>query len=156
MHNHRICQWLTGALLCAWAFAPVHCLAGDAKAFMPVSATVLAYSRVSLLHTPDTLVITPNDVRRGFVEVDDAAALSIRSNNPRGHVLTLAATSSVLDGMEVRSHQGVSHFGPQGGAMVVPLADETRPLEFSVRFVLNAQARPGVYAWPLNVTVDPL
>jgi hypothetical protein len=155
MQNHLICRILSSALLCA-AILPACAVAGDAKAYMPVSATVLAYSKVSLLHTPDALVITGDDVRRGFVDVDDATALSIRSNNPRGHLLTLAAESPMLASMQVRSRIATSTFGARGGSLAVPLSAEARPLEFSVRFVLSEQARPGVYAWPLSVMVDPL
>jgi hypothetical protein len=144
------------ALVLALALSRLPAAAGESKGMMPVSATVLAYSRVSLMHVPDSLVINSDDIRRGFVEVEEATALSIRSNNPKGHLLTLAAESPWLEGIQVRSAQGVARFGPQGGSIAFPLAAEHHPLSFGVRFLLSAQARAGVYAWPLSITVDPL
>ncbi len=133
--------------------------AGRATARVEVSATVLPRTMLTVRSQLRTLVITAEDIRRGFVEVPSASRIEVRSNDPRGYLLVFENRSgpegpfreAIVDGLG-RQVQ----IGPAGGW--IPRTDPRGPAtaELSYRFSLAKDAAPGRYPWPLLLSARSL
>lgn len=126
------------------------------SASLSVSAVVLrkVWLRVE---PPPLLPVTAEDVARGYVDVPAPTVLSLRSNSPDGFRFTIdfdrqlvasARMQGLLQDMELRP----------GGASVAVRGRFREEVRFELRWRLAlAQAvRPGVYAWPVRLQVEPI
>lgn len=129
------------------------------QAKISVSATVLKHASLKVLAQPATVVITAEDVARGYVDVATPAQIAIRSNSPRGYMLEFANEGDFMRQVLVRGLSSDLQLGPAGGAVMQAAAASgiTRAtLDLGFRFVLADSARPGTYAWPVHISVTPV
>jgi hypothetical protein len=121
-----------------------------------VTATVLPRSTLRILHQARTLVVTPEDVARGYVDAPAASRIEVRNNSRGGCLLVferVAGLDASFGNVSVRGFEREVEIGPAGG--FVPHAYAPAPVteELSYRFSLGRDARPGTYPWPLQVSV---
>ena len=131
---------------------------GKANAHINVGATVLRHIGIRALTAPLTLQISVIDIARGYVDVLQASTLEIRSNNPGGYLLAIDAEAEFSRGMEVRGSGGFALLGRSGGVLSFQANGsgmQTTPVALNFRVLLTPQARPGVYAWPIQISVLP-
>lgn len=126
---------------------------------LPVSATIAKRATLKVLAQPATVVISADDIARGYVEVASRAQVSIRSNSPRGYMLVFANEGDFLRQMRVRGLGNEIQVGPGGG--IVPQGASAQgvtqaTLELGFRFELNPNARQGTYAWPVQISIAPI
>jgi hypothetical protein len=143
-----------GAVLLLAVVAWGDARAGDERATFIVSATVPARVAIEAVEQPSRLVISPDDVRRGYKDV--SARYAVSQNTERGWVLQLAPRIGITQQVEVR-----------GLAMDVVLREESvevyRPatvgredISLEYRLVLDTDAEPGTYDMPVHVAATPL
>ncbi|GAB4369023.1 MAG: hypothetical protein Kow00128_14860 [Deltaproteobacteria bacterium] len=133
--------------------------AGSSSARIRVSATVLPRTTVTVHAQPHALIVTPADVRRGYVEVPRASRIELASNDPRGYLLVFEplggpespVREAIVDGLD-RQIQ----VGPGGGFVPRPFVRGVVSAELSFRFVLAEDARPGRYPWPVMLSAQSL
>lgn len=133
--------------------------AGRTSARIEVSATILSRTTLTVRRQPHALVVTREDVRRGYVEVPAASRIEVRSNDPRGYLLVFESQAgsgtpfreAIIDGLG-RPVQ----IGPGGGW--VPRTDPRGPVsvDLSYRFSLTKDAVPGSYRWPFALSARSL
>ena len=78
--------------------------AKESQTQLGVSAIVRAVARLELHSVPAHLIVGPRDIARGYIEVGEPTAVSIRSNSQSGYALEfttlsvplIEATSTVL------------------------------------------------------------
>jgi hypothetical protein len=128
-----------------------------AQTRLTVSATILKRASLKVLAQPSAVEVTAADIARGFVDVPTAATIAIRSNSQAGFQFEFASVGEFVRGLEVRGLGGNVQLGPEGGFVhqVAGPAIETI-LNLGIRFDLTADARAGVYAWPLRMAVTPM
>jgi hypothetical protein len=144
------------ALLAAAGAAPWDGHAAEAT--LRVSAVVPRHTSIRLA-PPSSLTISEADVARGYVEVTAPVQVAIQSNVQQGYTLVFQNESeqvrqAVVQGLAaalVVGSGGVSASRPAAGG---GMWRET--LQLRVRFDLSPQARPGVHAWPLQVSMMSL
>lgn len=139
--------------------AGIRASAGRTSARIEVSATILSRTTLTVRRQPHALVVTREDVRRGYVEVPAASRIEVRSNDPRGYLLVfeyqagsgIPFREAIVDGLG-RQVQ----IGPGGGW--VPRTDPPGPVsvELSYRFSLTKDAVPGSYRWPFALSARSL
>jgi hypothetical protein len=124
-------------------FVAVSSVLADAQ--ITVSANVLKRVQLDVRGEPENLVLTPDDIARGHVDAPPGLRVEVRSNSPQGVVVGFIAESELVSGV-------------QGGPLHLPGAPRgvsVQVLQPAYRFTLSPAARPGVYAWPVRVSVSP-
>lgn len=149
---------LVAILAISTATAPLTA-AAEGSARVGVSATVLKYTNVHVLKQPASVVITAGDTARGYVDVPAASQIEIDSNNPDGYMLVFESQSEIVSQTRVQGLSGEVRLGPAGGMVMQATPGMGRvknTVSLGFRFELDQNARPGIYAWPMQLSVMPL
>ncbi len=131
--------------------------AGAAR--IQVTAAVPSRATLRILHQDGTLVVTPEDVARGYVDAPAASRIEVSNNNRRGCLLVfegIAGPGAPFGRISVRGFEREVEIGPGGGFVPHPYAPAPVTAELSYRISLDRGVRPGTYPWPLQVSVRPL
>jgi hypothetical protein len=158
---------LLSAVLCAgigfaFTFASDTALAGTgATARLSISATIAKVVRVHVKGQPSSFSISPQDIVRGYVDIEQASVLEIRTNSAEGVALEFHGTDIAADIQAIQVTGGSSNFQmpASGGVMLMqggwsPTLERTVQLRY--RLVLGRGTQPGLYTWPLSVNVSAL
>ena len=124
-----------------------------------VTATVPSRATLRVLRQERTLVVTPEDVARGYVDAPAASRIEVRNNSRGGCLLVferIAGPDASFGKVSVRGFERDVEIGPAGGFVPHSYAPAPVTEELSYRFSLDRGARPGTYPWPLLVSVRPL
>ena len=126
------------------------------SARIQVTATVPSRATLRVLHQVRTLVVTPEDVARGYVDAPAASRIEVRNNNRGGCLLVfegIAAPEPRFGRISVRGFEREVEIGPGGGFVPHSYAPAAVTAELSYRFSLDRDSRPGTYPWPLRISV---
>ncbi len=147
---------LCSALLVASAHAPiVH--ADGGRASLGVRCVVPPRVQASVVYQATHLAVSRADVERGYVDAPSASKLSIRMNGAIGYSVRFNPRVPIFRSVQVRDSGAGGDIGPDGGTLIERKHGARElPAEISYRFVLDASVRPGMYPWPLALTVRPL
>jgi hypothetical protein len=155
LQNRLIAYALTVAL----GLAPLVTMVPSAQAAqrsaaMTVSVTVVANAKMEISYQATQLTITEADITRGYVEVPGASRFSVRTNSRTGYLMEFHPVANVFESVHVGGLGNAVQFGVDGGSIVQrgPLASNLTH-ELSFRFNLRPEARPGLYPWPLQLSV---
>lgn len=129
-------------------------LAGHHESSFTVSATVPALTRLTILEEPAGLVLSPDDVARGFKEV--AARYRISCNVPEGYLLRLTPRIGLARGIEVHGLPGTVTVGQDAVEIHQTPDHRTHEITLRLRFLFDSSVPPGRYGLPLLVTAVPL
>ena len=144
-------------LIGAIAFVPFahFALAAGKKANIQVSATILLWISQKVVHQKTAFVITAENVKEGFVDLPNATALKIKTNNPMGYYLTFEFNEEIIKEAWV-IHQERTTLLTGGTSSVhytnARLPEEIR--EISYRFILKPDTQPGQYHWPILLVLQ--
>jgi hypothetical protein len=131
--------------------------ARDARVSFTVSATVNSVARIETQSAPAEFMITDADLRRGYIDVEQPTALTIRSNSASGFAIDLTTVTPVLTSMIVRGLDTEFSLGPEGGTVVQRWqSPHLVNLALQFRLVLAPGLAAGRYPWPMRVAVRPL
>lgn len=133
--------------------------AAEASAELRVSATVIARAIADVQTAPETLEITEEDVRRGWVEAEQTSRVRIRSNDRNGYRMVFRVLGAPVRAIQVKGLGDDSTLGLRDGE-----GSLTRPhsgrfattADLTFRFLLDEDAAPGIYAWPLTIQASPI
>lgn len=129
--------------------------ADEVRGSMQVRAAVVARTRVTVL-SPETFVITPADLARGFVRIDEPVQIAVLSNTRRGLALDIQAAEGLFKAVRVQG-SGIDATLPGEGGTVAwyweqrPTVRDAVSLDLSFTFTLDSDAAAGTHAWPLLV-----
>ena len=155
--NAKLLRAPLQGLTCAAALIYIGTAQAGSPASFNVAATVLPRVTLSAASQPASLVISGDDVRRGYVDATEPTRLVVVSNDPRGFAIDIWPASGIF--MSVRVHgTGESVIvGRDGGTIVQrSLAGRGLPLTLTWRFMLADATVPGRYPWPLQYGVRAL
>jgi hypothetical protein len=128
-----------------------------ASASVSVGATVIPSARLELGRHERLLTLKPEDVTRGYVEVVPAMSLVVRTNGATGYFLDFQIASDMIWGADIFGLTRDAFVGCQRGRVLQPTKGPAREeLELGFRFHLSENAAPGVYPWPVSVTVTAI
>jgi hypothetical protein len=129
--------------------------AAASTANVVVNATVLKSTSLTVLAQPASVVITADDIVRGYVDVPVPAQLAIRSNT--AYALDFAPQGNFIRQVLVRGLGNDVQLGPDGGLVPQLTRGVTRTtLALAFRFVLSDSAQQGTYPWPMRVSASSL
>jgi hypothetical protein len=147
------------ALSVTFGLAPLVTLLPSAEAAqkhaaLAVSATVIANARMQPSYQATQLTITEADVARGYVEVAAASRFSVRTNSRSGYLMEFHPLADIFESVHVAGLGSAVQFGADGGSVVQRgLTASNLNHELSFRFTLRREALPGLYPWPLQLSV---
>jgi hypothetical protein len=128
--------------------------AGD-RARVEIQASVQARALIDRQRLPQAVVISAEDVQRGYVDLEQPVEIGIRTNHAAGVLLDLSRNASEVQSVDVREAQGgeVRALG-----VFVPQSERglrAHTVSLKVRLKLAPGAVPGTIAWPFSVSLSP-
>src|SRR5271155_1372168 len=143
------------ALVMAGSFASAG--AKEVHTELSVTATVRAVANIDLQSTPAALEISATDVRRGYIDVPQPTQLVVRSNSQEGFALDVLTVAPIFSALRIQGLESNTELGADGGSVVQRWQrPQAINLSLRFRFSLAPGVTPGVYPWPVRITVRPL
>jgi hypothetical protein len=153
-HNHGL-NAARLALVVAGGFAAAG--AKEAHSELSVTATVRAVANIDLQSLPAALEISALDVQRGYIDVPQPAQLLVRSNSQSGFALDVLTVAPIMSAMTIQGLDSELALGADGGSVVQRWQHaQAVNLSLRFRFLLQPGLTPGMYPWPVRMTVRPL
>ncbi len=129
--------------------------AQTARSFITVNAVVLPSTTLNVLKRPNELMVTEEDIKRGFVSVPEAFLIELVSNSREGCLLSIESRGLPFQNASVNAMGRDIVLGPEGGQVPLPIRGRIT-ISLSFRFILSHETQPGTYAWPFSLSIIPL
>ena len=126
------------------------------SATMNVSAHVLARTIVTIDEEPRQVVVTDQDIRRGYIELPSALRFSVRSNARAGYLLEFSQLAPAFRRMSVRWDSTEVQLGGDGAVIAQPAMPGQIHRVADVRLELAQGTQPGVYGWGVRMNGSAL
>ena len=152
-------RWrVAGIAACTVALlGPPGVLAQSRSGALAVSATVVAATRAEIVSQASVLVVTADDVRRGYVDAPAASRLMVTSTSRAGYRVHLHPRIGLFRAVDVRLGGLQARLGSDGGALTaIGRVGRHQTVDVDYRFELAAGVAPGHYPWPLVLDARPL
>lgn len=143
-----------GAVLLLALVAGASARADTEQARFLVSATVPERVGLAAIEHPDRLVVSEDDVLRGYKDV--SARYVVSQNTERGWVLQLSPRIGITQHVEVRGLSRDLVLGNESVEVYRPGTVAREDISLDYRLVLDADVQPGTYDMPVHVTATPL
>jgi hypothetical protein len=156
------------AALCAAAFAAAAALvappamaardsgSAGARGRMDLAVVIPVVLRVVPVSEPRSVSIAPEDVARGYVDVDVATAMRVTSNNAAGFTAVISCDPALVTRVEARIGGQVIGVEAPGTSARIDLGKMLdAPLGVNYRLFLVSGAVPGTYRWPVALRLGP-
>ena len=155
--SDRVRRTVRYATLALTLMAATQASAQGRSAMLGVSAFVVASTHAETLAQSATLVVTAEDVRRGYVDAPAASRLRITSTSPAGFRLSVHPRLAMFRSVSVRLGSHHARLGADGGTLVaVGRTGRRVPVDVDYRFELAEGVAPGHYPWPLVLDARPM
>jgi hypothetical protein len=129
--------------------------AGDRKASIMVSASVMDRVTQTVVRQAGSFTVTTESLKRGYVDVQAATVLQVQSNNPKGYLLSFEVDQEKAKEVWVMDSRRTTIISGPVGLVHQPYpgtAGEVK--EISYRIFLTPEMKPGLHPWPLSVTAS--
>jgi hypothetical protein len=133
--------------------------AAAASTELQVTAYVMKRATLQVLAQPTSVVLTQDDIARGWVDVPATAQLAVQSNSGEGYMLEFTNQGDFVRQVLVKGLDTDVQVGAAGGAVMQRAKGRgvTRAtLNLGFRILLSASARQGSYSWPMRVAIAPI
>ena len=147
------------AMVLCFLGSPLWVLAETGESKLMVSATILKHASLQILTQPSAVVVTADDIARGYVDLSNSAKLAVQSNTQGGYMLMFESQGEFLRQTLVKGLDNDVQLNASGGGVAQRAPGRgmhKTMLDLGFRFILSESARQGVYAWPLRLSVTPL
>lgn len=129
--------------------------AGESRAYMTVTATVVNTVALRTVHQSQQLVISVQDAQRGYVDVPAGSRLELSYEGP--YVLEFRPIGDIFRAVKVSGLSTAAEFAAEGGTMLQRSSGRgSNRITISYRFQLAPGIGAGAYRWPLVLTVLPV
>jgi len=131
--------------------------AGNGRATIVVSATVMARISQSIIHQEPLINVTKGDLKKGFVEIPSGTILRIKTNARNGYALFFEGSNELFKEVMVMDKGRTVTLSPHGGFVHQPFSGSNIELkDLSYRLQLKENIQPGSYPFPFRVTASLL
>jgi hypothetical protein len=129
--------------------------ADQARAQMSVSATVVDTVSVRSMYQAQQLVVSAEDVRRGYIDVAAGSRFSIRCASLC--LFDFRPVGQLFKSVRVSGLDSAAEFGAAGATLLhKPAPGAPADVAINYRFTLSANVTPGAYPWPVALSVMPM
>jgi len=153
----RQSAWLRVSMLVALLAGPSTASTDQARTTLGVSANVVAIARLALVSGEPELLVTAEDLNRGYIDFPTPLQLTVYSNSRSGYVLDVLPASAVFSSVSVQG-LGADVVLPADGGTVTHRWGHPQEIALSLKFsfMLASGVRPGRYPWPVRLAARPL
>jgi hypothetical protein len=124
---------------------------------LEVTATVLPVVKYSILHKESRLIVTQEDLDRGYIDIQRALIFSVKTNSFDGYLLTFSVGSDIFSGLTVVNENNVYKLSGSEFEIHMPFQGMNYiTKELNIRFHLLSDAKPGTYEWPLSFMITAM
>lgn len=130
----------------------------SARASIDLRIVIPPVLRMRMIRQPARIVVTEHDAKAGYVELPEGMELEVVSNLRSGHAMMFHVASSVVKAVVVSGLGAPVSAGHEAATVRFPRATGggTRTLHsLGFRLQLAGNVVPGVYDWPVSLTIIP-
>jgi hypothetical protein len=156
--QRKLIALAAASLTIAGGMLPAESAAGDTMR-ISIQATVLPYISISRFTVPNSLVVSAEDVARGYIDVDEPVTIDVRTNRQLGVILGFSVRSPMVRSVTLNGAGNGLAVSAAGASLNVAKVGNglgTQSLALRVRVELSPDAQPGTLAWPLAVFLAPV
>jgi hypothetical protein len=132
---------------------PANTEAGGSVATFNATASVKKIARITVLHQQSQMVITSANINQGYLDVPVASRLQIRNSSLSGYMISFEVQEGPFQHILVNGLGTELQVNVGNGWLLKPHSRSPDLLELTYRFILSADAKPGTYPWPIQITV---
>jgi hypothetical protein len=119
-------------------------------------ASVKRIARIKVLHQQPHMVISRENIAQGYVDMTAASRLEVRNSSQSGYVLNFEVQEGPFQHVFVRGLGNELQISFGNGWLFRPHSRTPELLELTYHFVLAADARPGTYPWPIQISASAI
>jgi hypothetical protein len=113
-------------------------------------------ARVKVLQQQQQIVITSENIAQGYLEMHAASRLEVRNSSLAGYMITFEVQEGPFRHVFIRGLGIELHISFGSGWLLMPHSRTPELLELTYRFILPADARPGTYPWPIQISASAI
>lgn len=146
---------LAGALsIACMLLSPAVARADTNAVKLRVAARVASFFRVQITHQAGHFSITESDIRRGYIDLAQATHFSVTTNVADAFVVDFQPHNNILRSVLVTGLDTPVEFGAGGGSAQQSASHGRISFrQLGYRFHLQPDVLPGVYPWPMRISV---
>jgi hypothetical protein len=123
---------------------------------VPAKAKTPVRSHLAVLYQLPSINLTRDDVRAGYVILQNVTRIAIKSNNKKGCMVVFKGLKWPFKEAHAFGFVHDVHITPEGASIQQPYKKNTHHVELSYRFILSDNAKAGKHPWPLSIALQPL
>jgi len=157
---------LTSALVAILSLAPfsnIHAVepslqdSGSKGTPTKITESIQMHTSLKIVYQKSELNITREDILRGYIDIPLGAHIEIQNNNLAGYLVVFEGLGGPVKEVIVRGLGKDALLNSDGGWIAQPYhGRDPLMIELSYRFRLSEEAKPGIYSWPLKISVSPI
>ena len=129
--------------------------AATASAPMTVSVRVIARAVITIENEGD-VVVTHDDIERGYVELTSPIVLNVRTNSRRGYVLEVSKSNEAFSSVELSMPDASVRVGDHESLLQRPYVQGGDVVPVRAHLVLAPGIVPGTHRLPVTFKVTAL
>ncbi len=131
--------------------------AGSRKDVLNTMTRVVPVVKYNIIHQAESLEITVDDIKKGYVDINNALVISVKTNSDNGCLVAFFFDEDYIKGLTVIDNNNPYNVTASGDEIHMPYkADGTKARELKIRFYLLKGAKPGKYLRPFNVVINAI
>lgn len=159
MHNKFYFSLKYTIFLLVSLFLCLNLKAATNSAQLMVTVIIPKYVSLKLSQTPPSVNITKQDIKNGYIKVNDALQIEIKSNTKEGYSLVFNNSNSFSSLIYMTGLENEVQISQNESVLLQPslgMGLKTININLSFKFIINKDIKEGLYPWPLNVSITPI
>lgn len=126
----------------------------QSKGRVQITAEVKSFAKLNLINQIKDLIITENHISKGYLEMNNATSIEIKTNTNTLFVVFEGFGDGVIEEVEIFGFGEPVKIGPNGGMILIKNIPKLMQYNLSYKLKINEKARIGTYAWPYSISVN--
>ena len=127
------------------------------SAVVRVTARVMAYAQMRVTHSIPEVIVTTDDIRRGYTMAPSATRLEVKSNT--GYTILVHGFSDTFKSAWLTGLRDMERIYVSESSNSIPVpfkrpAGRADSMEIDYRILLSENTEPGRYAWPFSLSIN--
>jgi hypothetical protein len=118
-----------------------------------IQATVLHRQELKILYQTHTITVTESDIQKGCLDIPGATQISVYDNDRSGYALLFEGLSWPFDSALVHGLDREIQVSLPLALIHQPYSKKPVTETLSYHFKLAGDVKPGVYRWPLSISL---
>jgi len=131
--------------------------AASSSSVLKITTRVLPVVKYEIILQKKNVMITEEDIHRGYIDVRNAVIFSVMTNSVNGYVMTFFVGRDTFKAIEVYCDSVFTQIDDANNEIYMPsegMKSTVKKLRF--RFYLSDNFLPGIYDWPVEFAIQAL